>query len=34
VAAAARDAGFGDVHVTRDLAGRDRVVSARQPRPS
>jgi release factor glutamine methyltransferase len=34
VAAAARDAGFVDVHVTRDLAGRDRVVSGRRPRPS
>jgi len=34
VAAAARDAGFVDVRVTQDLAGRERVVSARRPRPS
>jgi release factor glutamine methyltransferase len=34
VAAAARDSGFVDVRVTQDLAGRDRVVSGRRPRPS
>jgi release factor glutamine methyltransferase len=31
VAAAARDAGFGEVFVRRDLNGRDRVVGARRP---
>jgi len=31
VAAAARDAGFGQVFVRRDLNGRDRVVGARRP---
>jgi release factor glutamine methyltransferase len=34
VAAAARDVGFYDVVVTQDLAGRDRVVSGRRPRPT
>jgi release factor glutamine methyltransferase len=31
VAAAARDAGFEEVFVRRDLNGRDRVVGARRP---
>jgi release factor glutamine methyltransferase len=34
VAAAARDAGLEAIDVTPDLAGRDRVVSGRRPRPS